>query len=694
MSNKVQSILTKALVMFKNIGLFSIEQSAISKRSALFSSFKISTRINTLVVLAVIAMLAISGLSYFQKVESQKFIQQAEIFMSLGDQAIKLDKDFLVFANQQQEFFVKKDINYAVDVRATLDKLINSLQSMKRLAGAEAVDAEINTLIENGNAIAAVFDQLVTQQTELGFDKDHGIHAKLDKAGDVFEKKALKIGNLTKINSELNVMRRFEAYYLVTHAKKNIGEVSRAKTRTAGYFYSSGLKKEQRKELSGLLKAYYAHFKAYSKKTKLLDKTLGDFKDEFALLEPNFFKLRVATDIKLEQVNLVRDASEAQLYTYILIGVGIIMTLIIGFGLVISRSISKPLTMMVGLMERSSKGEIGLEIPAIKQKDEVGDLARALEIFDMNNAEVQRLKQQDERNRKQAEADRSDELNSIADSLESQVQTVVSNVSMQSKNMSSESTRLDGVIDTLVGHTENANVNASNISSQINMIASAAEELSCSFSEVGIQVAKSSQISRDAVEQSTKTNETVKSLANSAQAIGDVVKLISDIAEQTNLLALNATIEAARAGDAGKGFAVVASEVKNLANQTANATVEISTQIQTIQNVTNHTVDAIGEIGNTVKDMGEITDQIQQAVEQQTAATAEISRNVQEAAQSTNEFTEILQAVSSQTSTVGEISSTVLTEADKTSDQIGDLGDRMNDVISSLQESANTVEAA
>lgn len=691
--NMINGFIAK-LQNLKFLKKFPAQETDISNKPALFSSFKIATRINALVVLAIIAMAAISGLAYYQKVESDGFAAQEHEVSFLGAQTLNLEKDFLRFSNQKQEFFVKKDIEYATEVSGSLNKLIKSLEMMKRMPGASEVNAEINAVIQGAQSLGGVFTELVSVQEKLGFTNKFGLHKIFYKLALKSEAKLLKINGLPMVESKLNLMRRYEGEYLVTHNKRLLSKHSSIKNQLKTELKRGKLTPELTKEIGDVVNDYNKAFKAYGAEFKTLDKMLVTFEDAFAALEPKFLDLRIATDLQLESVAEIRELSTARLTTLILIGIGIIALLIIVFGLIISRSISRPLSTMVRLMERSAKGEIGLNIPATEQKDEVGDLARALEIFDMNNAEVDRLKQQDEVNRKKAASDRSKELNTIAGSLETQVQSVVSNVGEQSQNMSSESTRLDGVIETLVQHTNSANENASNISTQINMIASASEELSCSIAEVAEQVEKSSEISRNAVEQSQQTNETVKTLAISAQAIGDVVKLISDIAEQTNLLALNATIEAARAGDAGKGFAVVASEVKNLANQTANATVEISNQINTIQDVTNNTVTAIGEISNTVQDMGEITNQIQLAVEQQSAATAEISRNVQEAAQSTNEFTTILQSVSDQTNTVGDISATVLSEADKTSVQIGNLGDRMTDVIDSLQESARASDAA
>ena len=168
-------------------------------------------------------------------------------------------------------------------------------------------------------------------------------------------------------------------------------------------------------------------------------------------------------------------------------------------------------------------------------------------------------------------------------------------------------------------------------------VASAAEELSASISEIARQVAQSSEIADQAVQDANRTDSIVKTLADGAQKIGDVVGLISTIAGQTNLLALNATIEAARAGDAGKGFAVVASEVKSLANQTAKATEDISQQVAQIQVATKEAVTAIEAISQTIGEVSRIATAIAAAVEEQGAATQEIARNVHEAASGTQQ---------------------------------------------------------
>ena len=197
-------------------------------------------------------------------------------------------------------------------------------------------------------------------------------------------------------------------------------------------------------------------------------------------------------------------------------------------------------------------------------------------------------------------------------------------------------------------------------SSNVQTVASAAEQLSHSISEIARQVAKSSQVAAAAVRQAGETSGTMKSLAEAADRIGEVVRLINDIASQTNLLALNATIEAARAGEAGKGFAVVASEVKSLANQTARATEDIKSQVAEIQTAASRAVEAIGSIDTTIREIDEIGSAIAAAVEEQGAATGEIARNVQQAASGTAQVSANIAGVNDAVAETGRTAQSVL----------------------------------
>jgi methyl-accepting chemotaxis protein len=222
-------------------------------------------------------------------------------------------------------------------------------------------------------------------------------------------------------------------------------------------------------------------------------------------------------------------------------------------------------------------------------------------------------------------------------------------------------------------------------STNVETVAAAAEELAASIGEIGRQVAHSNQISRRAADEAGRTDADVQELAKTALRIGEVVSLISDIASQTNLLALNATIEAARAGEAGKGFAVVANEVKSLANQTARATEEISTQITAVQDQTKAVVDAIRSIGTVIDEVSSIAGAIAAAVEQQSAATQEIARNVEQAAAGTSEVSSTIAGVQQAAGDTGSAATTVLDAARLLSGQAGELRQAVDQFLADVK---------
>jgi len=358
---------------------------------------------------------------------------------------------------------------------------------------------------------------------------------------------------------------------------------------------------------------------------------------------------------------------------------GILAAVIVGKG------ISSPVVNMTNAMTRLANGDKQSDIPAQNRKDEIGLMAKAVQVFKDNMIKTDQLAAEQEDLKRKTEEQRKAALNHMAQTFEDSVSGIVSIVSSSSTELEASAEQMAHAADGTNQLATTVAAAAEQASANVQTVASSAEELSSSISEISRQVAQSTQVAGTAVVEVDSANTKVQGLAEAANKIGEVVALITDIADQTNLLALNATIEAARAGEAGKGFAVVASEVKNLANQTAKATEEISTQISGIQGATQDAVSAIGSIGGIINQMNEISSTIAAAVEEQGAATQEIARNVEQASTGTQEVTSNIQRVKTASEESGGAASDVSGAASELSKQSETLRGEVNRFLSEVR---------
>ncbi len=325
--------------------------------------------------------------------------------------------------------------------------------------------------------------------------------------------------------------------------------------------------------------------------------------------------------------------------------------------------VTRPLHHLNASMSVIAAGNLDEPIVYATRRDEIGNMAKALQIFKDNGLRVRQMEEDKKEAERHAAIQRKTDMQRLADEFEAAVGEIVETVSTASSGLEASATTLTATAGRSQMLATTVAAASAQASSNVQSVASASEEMASSVNEISRQVQESADIAGRAVDQARATNDRVSELAQAAARIGDVVELINTIAGQTNLLALNATIEAARAGEAGRGFAVVASEVKALAEQTAKATGEISQQIASIQDATQQSVGAIKQIGDTIGRMSEIASTIASAVEEQGAATQEISRNVQQAAQGTMQVSTNVTDVQRGASETGSASSQVLSAA-------------------------------
>jgi methyl-accepting chemotaxis protein len=393
-----------------------------------------------------------------------------------------------------------------------------------------------------------------------------------------------------------------------------------------------------------------------------------------ATLSGDFIKARTAAEETISTTSFMQE---------IMSGLALVLGGLIAF--FVGRSIIRPVAGMTDAMGRLAAGDTDAEIPSRDATDEIGAMAKAVEVFKQNAVERMRLEAEQKETQARTMAQRKAEMNKLADQFEKAVGNVVDTVSSASTELNAAATTLTQTAATTEKLSGSVAAASEEASSNVQTVASATDEMASSVSEISRQVAESSRIAGEAVKQAEKTDTRIHELSQAASRIGDVIKLITAIAEQTNLLALNATIEAARAGDMGRGFAVVAQEVKALAAQTAKATDEIGTQIAGMQTATQESVGAIKEIGATIARIAEIATAVSTAVEEQGAATQEIARNVQQAARGTSEVAADIIEVNKGAGETGSASAQVLSSAQSLSHESNKLKLEVSKFVSTVR---------
>jgi methyl-accepting chemotaxis protein len=351
----------------------------------------------------------------------------------------------------------------------------------------------------------------------------------------------------------------------------------------------------------------------------------------------------------------------------------------------IARSISKPIGKLTENMRELSQNNKSIPCEGQGRKDEIGEMARAVEVFRENAIKNEQLEEEQKAQKLRAEKEKSAMRVKLADDFDVSVGSIVGTVSAASAELESTAQSMAEISERTSHQATSVSAASEEASANVQTVAAAAEEMTSTIREIGQQVVQASEVSRQAVEEVNKTGEQMEQLAQNANSIGEVIEMISSIAEQTNLLALNATIESARAGDAGKGFAVVASEVKDLASQTTKATDKIAQQINDVQLASQQASASMREVGLTIEKVDEISTAIAAAMEEQSAATEEIASNVHQAAAGTKMVNENISSVSDASQEAGVASGEVKSAAGELSQQAELLKGEVNRFITQVR---------
>jgi methyl-accepting chemotaxis protein len=367
------------------------------------------------------------------------------------------------------------------------------------------------------------------------------------------------------------------------------------------------------------------------------------------------------------------------------IAAGIAALLVLGMTMVIVRRVTKPLRAVTESLTVLAEGRTDVEVRHADRHDEIGAIARTVDVFKNNRLERRQLEAERKSAEKLAMDQRKAELNQFVEGFRTKIGGIIERVMSSSGQFEQDAQRLSVTAHStaeMSGQSADASRQASE---HVRNAAAASNELSQSIVEISRRVQESNSVAAEAVKQADTTDQRMAELSAAGDRIGDVVKLITSIAEQTNLLALNATIEAARAGDAGRGFAVVAQEVKTLAGQTAKATDEIAAHIVNMQRATGESVNAIKAIGLTIEIISGITTSISSAVEQQGTATQSIAQGVQAAASGTLDVADNIERVAKNARETGTTSGLMLKSAQDLSEVSTHLKDEVEKFLDSVR---------
>ncbi len=680
---------------------------------SMYSNLKIRSKILILVAIPVIGMAVFAGIQVANKMS---VASEDEMLHELADLAVKASA--LVHEQQKERgetagFIKSKGVSFAQELPA---QRLNTNQKKQELMeyltnfesekfGSEFAGKLSSTLsnLERMPSIRSSVDSLTISAGDA-----IGYYTSLN--GQFLD----LISSMLKISHNSELVIEISAYVNFLQGKERAGiERAVGAAGFAGGFSPSALKKfssliNVQNTYTGVFKVYASPEQVQFYENAMQDSAVkevekmreiafasgasGDLQGAdaaywFKTITAKINLLKSVEDKLSEDIILLmeKEISEARSAEFLYGGITLASLAIIAvLAWIMVRGITTNINGLTNAMSVLAKGDTSVRIKGREQKDEIGEMARAVEVFkeSMINNEKMRAEQEQEQ---KAREERTQKIDQLTQSFDTNVTEFIGQLSTATNEMQSTAGSLSQLAEKGASQSSSLASATDSASNNVNTVASAAEELTASIGEINQQVSRSTEIARQAVEKAEGANTVIGGLLDSADKIGEVSALINDIAEQINLLALNATIEAARAGEAGKGFAVVASEVKNLATQTANATAEIGSHISKTQEETRNTAEVIKDIGSTINEMNEISTAISAAMEEQGAATQEIARSIQNAAQSTSEVSSTVSGVSESANQTGSAATEMTSATENLAKQSDALRSEVEGFLSNIK---------
>ncbi|CAA7627451.1 Methyl-accepting chemotaxis protein [Candidatus Terasakiella magnetica] len=591
------------------------------------SRFSLRVQIGLLVVLAGLIFALSAAIQMGAGRMSDSSLQAAATQRRILDQVTELDIGLLEARRHEKNFIIRHDAASQAEYGQAEAAMAKALTGLAAALPPDQPDklAELGKVKAAVNLYTTAFKAMVEAQKTVGLTPADGLLGEIGAVAREIEQTVKAGGDEPRLLNRLLLLRQSEREALAHLDSKTRDDVPRQAAELERLLTASGGGER--------LKAYLTSFDAAmnaAQAVRAAEKSM--IQAHRQELEPRLNTLKTASRENMEQAqaNANRVADIANSLNGAVMGSG--FTLVMGLGWLLARSICRPITRMTEAMQQLAGGDLSVAIPAKERRDEVGAMSRALEVFKQGLSEAVQLRQAQEAERERAARDKALAMSAMADDFETTVKAKVAEVGVSTVGIGRTANVMASRSEHSGSRSLTVNESARSTNERAEVVSEATRQLALAINEIAQQVSQSTQIARKAVDDVNVTVDHMKTLSGSVQSIGEIVKMISDIAAQTNLLALNATIEAARAGEAGKGFAVVATEVKNLANQTAKATEEITRQVSAVQDSTQEMTQCIEGVVTTIRSIDEISSAIAGAVHEQEAATHEIASNIDEVA--------------------------------------------------------------
>ena len=650
---------------------------------------------------AVLVLVVLMGaISFTVEWQIDSKIKQVQKLAKVSNLASEFEESFLTTRIGVKNFIIRdSDENIAnvkqmaIATRGVAERFIADPASADYRQNAEALLGQIETYLRFFDEVTA----LQARRNEVVFDTLNKIGPELRKKLTEIMETAFRDGDPTaayfagRSQEHLMLGRLYVQRFLIQNDADSfdraMGEFSEMQQQIRTL--RSELQNPERIELSGIFLDKAPIYAAGFEKVRAIIEernglistkldTIGPAaRGEIDRLTDAIAERRLALQAELDTIN------KLAYWSSILVPLSaIVLGLLISVSM--SRALSRPIGAMTSAMKRLANDDLEVAIPGTDRRNEIGEMASAVQVFKDNAIRARELEAQQEAERKEREK-RSREIENLTKGFDTSVGSVLQTVSSASEQLTQTANSMTSVARETTEQATAVAAASEEAAVSVQTVAASAEELAASISEISSQVATARSLTDDAQREAQQTAETVQNLARVADSIGDVVNLITDIAEQTNLLALNATIEAARAGEAGKGFAVVANEVKSLANQTGKATEEIARQISNVQGETQKAVSAIASISKVIENVNVSASSVAAAVEEQAVATQEIARSVEQVVAGTDDVNRNISGVSQSAGTAGSAASDVKDAASDLSRQSDDLKKMVEGFLSGVR---------